>query len=704
MRLTWNEIRARAADFARDWDDATYEKGETQSFYDAFFDVFGIQRRAVGSFERAVKKLGGGQGFIDLFWPGVMLVEQKSAGRDLGRAEFQAMDYIHALKKAERPRYVLLSDFQTFRLIDLAEREEVEFALAELPKHVQRFGFMLGVERRTFKDQDPVNIKAAELVGRLHDALEAGGFTGTDLEVFLVRIVFCLFADDTGVFEERDIFLRWLKERTAEDGSDLGPKLALLFQTLDTAKPDRPVHLDESLNAFPHVNGELFKGATSIPAFNSDMRLRLIEACEFDWTPISPAIFGSLFQSVMDSEERRKSGAHYTTEKNIMKVIEPLFLDDLRAELEAATAKTRGREQALHRLSDKLGSLTFFDPACGCGNFLIIAYRELRRLEIDLLKARFADVFNRPGFTVTEFDFDVRSLVKVDVDQFYGIEIGEFAAKIAETAMWMMDHIMNNELSLEFGKPYARIPLVKAATIVCGDALEVEWEDVLPAEQCDYVLGNPPFVGKKEQDRAQKAQVRRIFAGMNGAGEIDYVACWFAKGSEYIASTSDTRLAFVSTNSLVQGQQVALFWKSTVVAHELELAFAHRPFVWRSEGRHPAQVHVVIIGLTKRGTSKTKYIYDYTLDSEEPTQILAKNINAYILDYDDVFISSSRKAPCVVPKIQKGNEATDWGFLTLEGDERIEAEKAGVNPRWIRPYWGGRRIYQQHSSLLPLAP
>ena len=701
MRLTWNEIRTRAKGFADDWAGKGYEKGETQTFYDEFFRVFGMERKAVGSFERAVKKLGGGQGFIDLFWPGVLLVEQKSEGRDLGKAEFQAMDYVHAVKDSERPRYVLVSDFQTFRLIDLAEREDTAFALSDLHKHVEKFGFILGVERRTFKDQDPVNIKAAELVGRLHDALEDGGFEGEDLEVFLVRIVFCLFADDTGVFPTRDMFLRWLLERTAEDGSDLGPKLSQLFQTLDKPADKRATHLDEDLDAFPYINGRLFEGRTDIPAFNADMRERLIEACRFDWTPISPAIFGSLFQSVMDRDERRKTGAHYTTEKNIMKVIEPLFLDDLRAELDAAVKKKRGRTQALDALSDKLGGLTFFDPACGCGNFLIIAYRELRRLEIDLLKARFPKG--------TTMQLDARDLSNIDVDQFYGIEIGDFAAKIAETAMWMMDHIMNNELSLAFGQTYARIPLDKAATIVHGDALEVAWEDVLPAEACDYVFGNPPFIGAKYQSKDQRRQVRDIADMGKKAGTLDYVAAWFLKAGAYVnqGGSDPAQIAFVSTNSITQGEQVAQLWPILFDRYQLEIAFAHRTFEWGSDARGKAHVHVVIIGLSHRvNVREQKRLFSYEDIKGEPEETVHAWLSPYLIDAGSLanrhtFVRSSSSAPNGLPPLIMGSKAIDGGNFIFSDEEATELRLAdSYAATCLRPFIGAREFLNGQNRFI----
>jgi len=328
MRLSWNEIRARAASFARNWADAGYEKGETQSFYNDFFHVFGVRRESVARYEEKVRRLDDTTGYIDLFWPGVLIVEQKSAGRDLEAAKEQAESYSDALPEHQKPRYRLLSDFQHFELHDWREREEVSFRLDQLPAHVEKFSFILGVAPRTFRDQDPANIEAAELVGRLHDSLREAGYPPHDLERFLVRIVFCLFADDTGVFEPRDILLDFLETRTREDGTDLGPLLDQLFQVLNTPEGERFATLDEDLARFPYVDGELFADRIWTPPFNAEMREKLLVACRFDWSNISPAIFGSLFQSVMDPAQRRAQGAHYTTEQNILKVIEPLFLDE----------------------------------------------------------------------------------------------------------------------------------------------------------------------------------------------------------------------------------------------------------------------------------------------------------------------------------------------------------------------------------------
>ncbi len=598
MRLSWNEIRARAAVFARDWADAGYEKGETQSFYNEFFDIFGVKRRTVARYEEHVKRLDNTHGFIDLFWPGVLLVEQKSAGRDLAAARAQADSYFDALAERDRPRYLLLSDFQTFELLDRDEREETRFALADLPAHIEKFGFILGVQRRAFRDQDPVNIEASELVGRLHDALKGSGYAGHDLELFLVRTVFCLFADDTGIFEPRDIFLQLLEERTGEDGADTGLWLARLFQVLNTPPDRRQAKLDEDLARFPYVNGDLFAAQLNIPDFDAAMRAALLDACRFDWSAISPAIFGALFQSVMEPAERPRPGRplHDREEhpQGHRAVVSRRSTGRVRAAQSAPRQPSPARASGI---SEKARQPPVSRSGCGCGNFLIIAYRELRALEIEVLKEL------RPG---QQLEVMAELLSVVNVDQFYGIEIGEFPARIAETAMWMMDRIMNNRLSLAFGQTYVRIPLECSPHILNADALEVDWADLLPPETCSYVLGNPPFVGAKFQSAGQRAQVRRIAALGKTGGTLDYVTGWFIKAGEYVQD-SPARIGFVATNSITQGEQVAQLWPILFDRTRLEIAFAHCTFAWGSDARGKAHVHVVILGLAKRAATPSGF-------------------------------------------------------------------------------------------------
>ena len=692
MRLSWNEIRARAAAFAQEWADAGYEKGQTQLFYRDFFDIFDLPVRRVAAFEEPVKLLGDRRGFIDLFWKGVLLVEQKSAGRDLTKAKTQAFSYFPGLKDADLPRYLLLSDFQTFELYDLDEDENVAFTLADLPQHVEKFGFILGVQKRSFRDQDPVNIEASERVGQLHDALADAGYTGHDLEQFLVRIVFCFFADDTGIFEPRDIFLDLLENRTQEDGSDLGGWLAQLFQVLNTPVDRRSTILDEDLSRFPYVNGDLFREQLLIPSFNSEMRRRLIDACHFNWSEISPAIFGSLFQSVMDKEERRAQGAHYTTEKNILKVIEPLFLDELRAEFQRLRARRDNRRlPELIAFQHRLGRLRFFDPACGCGNFLIIAYRELRALEIEVLKEI------RPH---GQLDMLAQSLSVVDVDAFYGIELGEFPAHIAEVALWMMDHIMNNRLSLEFGQTYARIPLEKSPHIRHGDALKTDWSSLLPPEECSYVLGNPPFVGAKYQSTQQREQVRRIAALGRSGGTLDYVTAWFIKAGEYIQQSA-AQIGFVATNSITQGEQVAQLWPILFDRSALEIAFAHRTFAWGSDARGMAHVHVIIIGLAKRGAARQeKRLFSYDTPKGEPHESRHTALSPYLFDASGltdsrIVVKESAQPLNGLPSLLSGSQPIDDGNYIFKADERVAFLREEPNAeQYLRPFVGSREFLQ----------
>lgn len=502
MPISWNEIRQNAIAFSKDWASESREEAEAKSFWDEFFKVFGIKRRTVASFEEPVKKLSGQWGFIDLFWKGTLLAEHKSRGKSLEKAHSQAMDYIQALKTENRdkeiPRYVVVSDFARIALHDLDEGTTAEFPLTELYKNVQLFAFIPGYKQHVFADQDPVNIEAVERLGLLHDELEAGGLSGHDLERFLVRVLFCLFAEDTALFE-RNAFTLFIENHTPEDGSDLGPKLDLLFRVLNAAEDNRQANLLPELAELPYVNGDLFAERLDFAAFNRRMRNQLLACCRFDWSQISPAIFGSLFQSVMQPKERRAKGAHYTSERDILKLVRSLFLDDLWAEFE----RVKGNKKRLDEFHRKLGELRFLDPACGCGNFLVVTYRELRLLEIDVLKALHGEQ------KVTDIQF----LSLVDVDAFFGIEIGEFPAQIAQVAMWLVDHQMNQKLSEAFGQYFVRLPLAKSATIRHDNALRIDWNTVLPAAKCGYVLGNPPFVGAKYQSDDQRADVAEVGGG-----------------------------------------------------------------------------------------------------------------------------------------------------------------------------------------------
>ncbi len=686
MHFSWNEIRVRAARFADEWRNAHYERGEAQTFYNEFFEVFGVTRRRVASFEEPVRLLGDKRGFLDLFWKGVLLVEQKSAGLDLEKAKTQAFDYFPGIKEQELPRYVLLCDFQTFELYDLDESRRIRFFLHQLPDHVEDFTFILGVRKRKFSEQDPVNIKAAELMGQLHDALEESGYTGHDLERLLVRLVFCLFADDTGIFEPRDIFSALISERTNSDGSDTGLWITQLFEVLNTPIDKRQHTLDQDLAQFPYVNGDLFGERLPSAAFNAAMRNLLMAACAFHWEAISPAIFGSLFQSVMERAERRRQGAHYTIEKNILKVIQPLFLDELRAEFEKLKQRRDGgRRKALESFHSKLAGLRFFDPACGCGDFLIITYRELRLLEIELLK-----VLRRDG----QLTLDVSQMSKIEVDQFYGIELNEFGTRIAEVALWMMDHLMNNALSLEFGESYARIPIKKSPRIVNADALAVNWADVIVPEKCTYILGNPPFGGSKYQSPEQRAQVRRLAQLGGSGGTLDYVTAWFIKAGEYLR-LSTAKIGFVATNSITQGEQVAQLWPILFERLGLEISFAHRTFAWQSDARGMAHVHVVIIGLCHRGQEPpNKRLFSYPDLRGDPTESYHAALTAYLFDASGLsnshlVVQEQSQPLCDVPPLVIGSKPIDGGNYIFNFEQREQFLRHQPDAeKYLQPFIG----------------
>ncbi|KQR80513.1 DNA methyltransferase [Sphingomonas sp. Leaf343] len=687
MRLSWPEIRANAARFSEEWKGKGYEKGQTQSFYDEFFAIFGVPRKQVAVYEQRVKALDTARtsGFIDLFWPGTLIVEQKSSGRDLTRAMAQALDYYDWLPEVQRPRYMMVCDFQRFELVDLESRREWKFPLADLKRHVEAFAFIVGVQPRLFREQPPVNRQASQLMGRLHNALEDDGYVGHQLERLLVRLLFILFADKTGIFERKGMFLDLLERRTRPDGRDLGRWLSELFQVLDTPPEKRQRGLDIDLGDFPYINGDLFRERIDMPAFDNAMRDMLLEASMFDWGEVSPAIFGSLFESVIDKVARRKQGAHYTPEQAILKVIEPLFLDDLRVEFARIKGRKSGRRDALLDFHEKLAGLTFLDPACGAGNFLVVAYREIRELEREVLKETYA----RASGADFKFDIDVRILSKLNVDQFFGIEIDEFPAMIAQVALWMTDHIANTRLAEDFGQTYARIPLVTAPGVRHADALELDWNAVVPAGKCSFVFGNPPFVGAKQQSLLQRSQVRRLAQLGGSGGTLDYVAAWFLKASIYVQA-GHASIGFVATNSICQGEQTAQLWPK-LFSNRLEIIFAHQTFRW--PGR--AKVHCVIIGLTSRGAERnTKRLFSYAHVDSPATESLVTTISPYLLGVADTFrhltVREEARPINGARRLKTGVQMIDDGHYTFENTDKVafladEPDAAAL----FRRYLGG---------------
>lgn len=675
MPLSWNEIKSRALAFSREWADETSEDAEAKTFWNDFFHVFGVSRRRVASFESRVKKIDGKDGYIDLLWKGMLLIEHKSRGKDLDRAYGQALDYFPGLKERELPKYLIVSDFARFRLYDLDDGTQHDFALADLHKYVRLFGFISGYQTHVIQEQDPVNIKAAERMGKLHDQLQAVGYDGHPLELYLVRLLFCLFAEDTGIFERQQL-QDYLELRTSEDGSDLGDRLASLFHNLNSPAAKRLKNLDEQLAAFPYINGKLFAEQLPPASFDAAMRQSLLDCCALDWSRISPAIFGSLFQSIMDKQARRNLGAHYTSEKNILKLLKPLFLDELWAEFH----KAKSNRNKLFEFHNKLRSLTFLDPACGCGNFLVITYRELRLLELEVLRQLHLQA-QQSGQTE-----NIATLVRLDVDQFYGIEIEEFPAQIAQVAMWLMDHQMNLKVSQEFGLYFARIPLAATAHIVCANALQLDWNDLIAAQDLSYLLGNPPFVGAKLLDDGQRSDVVAVFAGIKNAGLLDFVAAWYVKAAAYMAVKPSIRCAFVSTNSISQGEQVGVLW-SWMLAQGVKIHFAHRTFQWNSEARGKAAVHCVIIGFGLTDVAE-KWLFEYADIKGEAQALKAGNINPYLLDAPDLVLDNRSKPLCDSPVIGIGNKPIDGGNYLFSDDEKqqflaLEPQAAPYFRRWL---------------------
>lgn len=720
MALSWNEIKDRALKFSKEWADTSNEEADAKPFLDAFFDVFGITRKKIGTFEHRVKKLDDGNGYIDLLWKGTILIEMKSRGKSLDKAYQQAKEYTHGLKQYELPKYILVCDFDIFRLYDTEESTTIEFNIADFVSNVQHFGYLLGYQKKVYKEQDPANIEAAELMGKLHDRLKEIGYTGHKLEVYLVRILFCLFAEDTTIFNKQQ-FQEYLEQRTAEDGSDLAAKLQELFQVLNTPKDNRFKNLDEQLADFPYVNGKLFEEILPTASFDTKMRQALLNCCYIDWSKISPAIFGSMFQSVMNPKERRNLGAHYTSEANILKLIKPLFLDELWKEFDASVSSAH----KLKEFHKKLGTLKFLDPACGCGNFLVITYRELRLLELEVMRA-----LNKVGQRV----LDVSQVLWIDVDQFNGIEYEEFPARIAEVAMWLIDHQMNMLVSNEFGQYFVRLPLKKSAKIVHGDALETDWQSLLnpvneinvvathtniflveepqieyktvnvqtetykihkgkkPKEtteiKFDFILGNPPFIGSKMMSPFQRGQIVKEFENVKGGGTLDYVTGWYIKAAKYIQNTK-TKVAFVSTNSIVQGEQTSILWGQMLNKYGIKIHFAHRTFKWSNEAKGNAAVYCVIIGFANFDTTN-KSIFVYEDIKGEAHELKAKNINPYLVDAKDILITKRTKPLCNVPKMSFGNMPLEGGHLLLTNDEKVELLNREPNAKkYLKRVFGG---------------
>jgi type II restriction/modification system DNA methylase subunit YeeA len=673
--LLISEVRTRLQKFSIDHANDTDEKQNAQQFWRDFYSCFGLTQSSASMFEARVIKISGKKGYIDSFIPSLLLVEHKSAGEDLEKAYDQAQEYFHAIKNEfDKPKYIIVSDFKNIHLYDIRKdpKKPNICKLDELFKYADWFMFLAEKEVEEIIEETPVNRKATFQISKLHDQLLENNYIGRDLEIFLTRLVFCLFAEDTGLFGEDNQFQK-LIAHTNEDGSDTGQTINLLFQVLNTPHNERQTNLDDLFKKFEYVNGSLFEEQIKTPFFNSELRKILLDCTKLDWSDISPAIFGSMFQAILENndcdykkiDKRRELGAHYTSERNILKVIQPLFLNALRKEFEEARSFQQiSRIKALY---EKLPSLKFLDPACGCGNFLIITYKELRNLENEIIQELFFK--GQQGGLL-----DISTLCKVNISQFYGIEIDEAAAHIARVALYISDHQLNIK-SARFGSTRPSVPLISTPHIVHENAIRFDWNILLPAEGCFVVMGNPPFIGKRLQTKSQKEDLLDAFKGIKNCADLDYICCWYIKAAFYAQRNRLIDFAFVSTSSITQGEQPAILWDA-LSKQNVHYNFAYQTFRWSNEGKNVAAVHCVIIGFGLQ-EKKSKFIFTYNSLEKTNKINLVKQINPYLLDAPILALKARNKPICNVPSIFFGNMPNDGGnylFSKEEKDQFIKDE------------------------------
>lgn len=705
--MTAAQQQQAAKKFAAYWKDKGYEKGESQSFWLSLLrDVYGVEQpEQFITFEEQVHL--DHTSFIDGAIPSTkVLIEQKGLGKDLNKpikqsdgtmlTPFQqAKRYITELPLSQHPRWVVTCNFAQFYVYDMerpgGEPEIIE--LANLEKEYYRLQFLVDTGSEHLKREMEVSIAAGEIVGLLYDALykqyanPQAEQSLKSLNKLCVRLVFCLYAEDAGIFGRHGMFHDYL---AAFDTRGMRKALVELFRVLDTKLQDRDPYLQDDnpeLAAFPYVNGGLFSDENiEIPPFTDEIRNLLLNKAseDFNWAEISPTIFGAVFESTLNPETRRSGGMHYTSIENIHKVIDPLFLDALKTEFDeiCAIPIERTRTAKLRTFQRKLASLTFLDPACGSGNFLTETYLSLRRLENKiLLELSHGQV---TMYTASE------SPIQVSISQFYGIEINDFAVTVAKTALWIAESQMMKETEKILLVPLDFLPLKTNAYIVEGNALRTDWESVVPKGELNYIMGNPPFVGARLMDKAQKDDINHIFAGWKNAGNLDYVCCWYKKAADIMQNTA-IRTALVSTNSVSQGESVANLWKP-LFADGVHIDFAYRTFRWDSEAKSKAHVHCVIIGFSTAVNPAERRIY-----SGERYQV-AKNINGYLLDGDNVFIESRNKPLCNVPEIGIGNKPIDGGFYLFEKEEMEDfIKKEPASKKYFRPWYGSKEFINRKS-------
>ncbi|MBR4563389.1 MAG: class I SAM-dependent DNA methyltransferase [Paludibacteraceae bacterium] len=694
-----------AKEFAAHWEGKGYEKGESQIFWTTLLNqVFGIEHPETFIIYEHQVKLDH-TSFIDGFIPTTkVMIEQKSLGKNLGEGikqsdgsvlnPFQqAKRYAAELPYSQRPRWIVTCNFAEFWVYDMEQPngEPQKILLKDLEKEYYRLQFLVDEGNEHLKREMEVSVKAGNLVGIIYDKLlEQYGAddpeTLRSLNILCVRLVFCLYAEDAGLFNSRTAFHDYLKAYPAQK---LRRALVDLFAVLDTPLAERDKYLEDDLAAFPYVNGGLFSDKTiEIPQFTDELKQLLLEdaSADFDWSEISPTIFGAVFESTLNPETRRSGGMHYTSIENIHKVIDPLFLDELKAEFEKILDMKQAapRKQALAAFQDKLASLTFFDPACGSGNFLTETFLSLRRLENKVIQAMFG------GENVLTFDI----LIKVNISQFYGIEINDFACTVAKTALWIAESQTLKETSAIAGRPIDFLPLKTNAYIHEGNALRIDWSEVIAPEKLHYIMGNPPFVGARMKSAEQANDVLNVFGSKwKNSGNLDYVCCWYKKAADMMKTNSFIKAAFVSTNSITQGEQVAILWKPLFEEYGIHFDFAYRTFRWDSEADIKAHVHCVIIGFSSYNASYESKKKIYLSDNQV---ISASNINGYLVDAPDVWIESRNKPLCNAPEIGIGNKPIDGGNYLFSKEEMLEfIEKEPKSAAYFHPFYGAYEFINQ---------
>ncbi len=705
--MTEAEQKAAAKQFVKDWTGRGDEKQETQSFWLALLhNVFGVEEPEKHiQFEVKVKLSH--TSFIDAYLPDTnVLIEQKGKDIDLSKGikqsdgslltpYQQARRYAGYLPHDMNPRWIIVCNFKEFHIHDMNRPNDTPeiIELKDFAKEFYRFNFLVDTGSDRIQKEMEISLQAGELVGKLYDALlkqyhdPATEEELKSLNILCVRLVFCLYAEDAGIFGKHNMFHDFLKKKADADVGSVRKALKELFLILDQRVEERdPYEMDEDLAAFPYVNGGLFANEkVIIPTFTEEIvDLLLSKASEdFNWSAISPTIFGAVFESTLNPETRRSGGMHYTSIENIHKVIDPLFLNDLTAELKeiSSISVKKTRDIRLQDFQKKLSTLTFLDPACGSGNFLTETYLSLRRLENKAVALRLGD-------QIVLGDAADFNPIQVSIGQFYGIEINDFAVTVAKTALWIAESQMMQETEQIVRMHLDFLPLKSYANICEGNALTTEWEDVVPKYKLNYIIGNPPFVGARMMDAAQKKDLNEVFSGWKNAGNLDFVSCWFKKSLDLMIGTN-IRAALVSTNSITQGESVSNLWKP-LLEKGAHIDFAHRTYQWDSEAKIKAHVHCVIVGFSTCLTEKPKIIYN----NDRP--IIAKNINPYLIDADNIFIDNRGKPLCDVPEIGIGNKPIDGGNYLFTKDEMIDFVNKEPNSKtYFKPWYGAHEFINQ---------